>query len=338
MKKNFRVIVTFLLIILSFSFVGCLNVLEESGSGVHNKNSNVMYIDDKDIVVDGLAIQVSCYESQGSYLSENSGVTVYLMITNTETKEKNIKVERLQLLQEETGVEYEITVAPATEKILRYGMDETFTFHARIPNSYKKDKYALSFFAEKEYVLYLYERPDELREDCLVQFNVGGRIVQEIQVKKGRALAAKYTWEDPNHLYYCNTWYDESVQGTEFSEKTKIETDLVLYGYRSSVVSATRDSSGVFINKINYVPQDGILLLTGFSTDRLFISNFALKDNEQVREIYIPKNLKTIYFGNFEKMPNLKKIHFEGTKEEWESIPTSSEIAENVLIVYNSKY
>lgn len=340
MKKMFLSILT-----IVASFFALIGSSCNIGNGVLGNNSGQspqietyeIYLDDTEKTFDKISIKVSCFESN-AYSSNNKKLDIRLVCTNIDTAEKKMTISDMQILNEQTNVSYDVSVYPSTSVNLQYGIDNTFKFFATIPTSSQIDNYILSFSAGNNYKIHLYETPDELRKNCSVKFMMGANEVYTTQVKERRCLEKIYIWEDKNHLYYCDEWYIDEALTTKFKQTTKITEDLILYGRILSNISSIYDS-GRFITDINHVPSDGILVIQENEMEaNVYLSNFAIHDNSDVKEIYLPKTLTKIYFGNFDDMPNLKTIHYAGSKEEWELIQSSSKIPTNVTIVYNSSF
>ncbi|MBR4124159.1 MAG: hypothetical protein IKR12_01165, partial [Clostridia bacterium] len=209
-------------------------------------------------------------------------------------------------------------------------------------SSYKTSNYYLKFtILGRNCVVKLYETPDELRTECTISFKLYDYynyidLDETIKVKYNRT-SGRYLWEDSNHKYYCDTWYSDEARTQGFNWNTEITEDITLYGLKKSNISTSRDSSGTYITGINHVPSDRILVIDNNNSNKVYISNYAIYNNS-IKEIYLPKELKKIYYGNFTQMSSLTKIHFEGTEAQWNSIESSSTIPAGVSIIFNSTY
>jgi len=264
---------------------------------------------------------------------------VKVVIKNNSTDKKTILVSNVKIVHEPTNVEYDVSVIPSTKVEMPYGIEKTWTFNVTIPESYKKANYVLSFNAGENYKLYLYETPDELRENCVVTYVLYGKNVHTEKVKERRTLSKNYVWESSDHLSHCKKWYLDENYSTLSNTNTKISSNIKLYGRIQMNIAYTTEGSKIFITGINHIPSDGVLVVPKFyPNDGISLSNFAFKDNSEIKEIYFPKGLNRIFSQNFKNLPNLKKIHFAGTQQEWEAIQTFSEVPTNVIMVYNSEY
>lgn len=324
---------------------GTNNIIENPKDETENSiiSTHSFYIDSTDISINNTSIKISCSESSVSYSSENKELKITLICKNTETNKKTFAPTNAQIKHETANVIYNVTTYALDSTILEYGIDNTFRFKVQIPESYKKTKYTLSFYNDEtqseKYTFFLYETPDELRKDCKVQFKIGNKTVNTTSIKERRLLTELYTWENPNHLAHCKEWYIDENFKTEFAANTPITTDITLYGMETNNIKTTKDASGKFIENVTYVPTDGILVIPFSPNDnKVSISNYAIYNNYQIKEIYLPENLKKIYYGNFIKMPNLKKIHYAGTQQEWELIENMSTIPTTTTIDFNSKF
>ena len=330
MKKILSIFLVF--IMLSAVFItGCNN----------DTAKNTYYIDEANIVVDGVHLELSCSESGGN----NINLRITLTATNTQTKDKIIKMENLKVVNEETKVEYDCSLSyfyGFGGVKLQYGIKEDFSLTATIPSSYKTNNYYLKFtILGKRCIVKLYETPDELRTEHTISFKLYNypnyiNLNETVKVKYNRTTG-KYVWEDNDHKYYCDTWYSDEARTQGFNWNTKITEDITLYGFKKTNISTSRDSSGTYITGINHVPSDKILVIDNNNSNKVYISNYAIYNNS-IKEIYLPKELTRIYYGNFTNMSSLTKIHFEGTEAQCNSIESSSTVPAGVSIIFNSTY
>jgi hypothetical protein len=332
MRKIFNtvaIIISFLILLVCSA---CTSSQDDDKTNNSQPDICTIYLDDSERVVDGLSIKISCSESWVSYTSENRSLTIKLVFMNMDTADREINLVNMQLLHIESGVVYDLSPSLKTSIKLQYGIERQYTFSATIPISYQKAEYVLSFSAGKDYEFYLYERPDELREDRQVKFVLNNEVVHTLTVKKGRSISEMYIWENPNHLTHCAEWFMDDKYKTELLKTTKINEDMTVYGKISSNIR----TSTIFILEIKHVPSDGIVVISGDGATHL--SSSVICNNSDIKEIYLPKGLKNIYLGNFVGVPNLQKIHFAGSEEEWGLITSRSTIPANVIIVYNSVF
>lgn len=298
------------------------------------ENNCSIYIDDKSQSYDNLTVRVSCNETTTSFYTDNKSLSIYVYLTNNGAESIKIKVTNFKLLNESTNIEYTINCNNTDTIELQPGIEKGFYFSADTPTSYKKENYSFTFTAQNNYTFYLYERPDSLRQSHTITFKVNNNIVHTLEIKHGRKLPELYVWESSDYLSYCDKWYNEATS-QQLSLSEAVTADAIYFGYKHQTIKTMSDSSGVFLTGFNYIHKDGIVVIPSQVT---YISNFALYNDSQITEIYIPSSIKKIYAGNFTQLPNLKKIHFAGSKEAWDAIPTSSTVPSNVQMVYNSTF
>ncbi len=304
-------------------------------NGDQPPQANVFYIDKSSKEIGDLSVSFT----QSEYGFTNTSLQVRVVIKNNSTDKKTIHVSNVKIVHEPTNVEYDVSVIPSTKVELPYGIEKSWTLSVTIPESYKTANYVLSFNAGENYKFYLYEMPDEFRDNCVVRYSIGGNIVSSDIVKEGRKISSVYVWESSDHISHCKKWYTDQSCTTEFNKSSKISSDITLYGRTKSNLAYTNEGAKIYITGINHVPSDGVLVVPKFfPNDGISLSNFAFKDNNEIKEIYFPIGLNRIYTQNFKNLPNLKKIHYAGTQQEWEAIQTYSEVPSNVIMVYNSEY
>ncbi len=339
MKNKFLKTFIFALIILlpTLVLVGCGTTNGSNQDDGLNQN-NTFYFDDNNININNIDFSFSCSETK----IQNTQLSVTITATNTLLKDQILNLDSIKVVNEKTKVEYKYSGATFYGDItLQYNIKTNLYFNAYIPSSYLTENYYIQFNnGGNTYRINLYETPDELRESHTVSFKLFSypnySNVKNISVKDNRKFE-KYIYEGSDHLYYCDTWYTDEARTNEFNWNSKITQDVTLYGFKFSNVQYSSSSGETFVSKIKYVPQDGILVIDSFSS-KVYLSNYALYDNNDVKEIYLPKELKKIYNGNFNRMNNLVKIHFAGSETEWNAIESTSTIPSNVTIVFNSKY
>lgn len=329
MKK----ILSLLLIIFAILFTGC----SVQNNPLNSEYKESFYYDDLNINVSGIHLELSCSE----FINQNANLSISLTATNTQTKDREFNLENIKIIDEETNVAYNCS-SSSVVKTLQYNIKTDFYISAVVPISYKTHNYHIQFTVKgKKYLIKLYETPDELRQNHIISFKLYSYpnyidIDETITVKDNRTCD-RFIWEDKKHTNYCDNWYTDEARTTVFNWNTKITNDTILYGVSISNVLTNYDSSGAYIIDIKHVPKDGILVLDNYS-ENVFIANYGIYNNNFIKEIYLPKKLKKIYFGNFEKMNSLTKIHFAGSEDEWNNIESSSTIPANVSLVFNSTY
>lgn len=329
-------ILTFIILLPTIFLVAC-----GTKNGFDNKSNqdNTFYYDNSNISINNINFNFSCSETK----IQNTELDVTITATNTLLKDQTINLDSLKVVNEETKVQYKYSGATFYGDItLQYNIQTNLYFNAYIPSSYLTENYYIMFnISGKTYRINLYETPDELRETHTVSFKLFSypnyNNVENISVKDNRKLE-KYIYECNDHLYYCDTWYTDEERTQEFNWNSKITRNIILYGFKFSTVQYSSSSSDRNISKIKHVPQDGILVVDNFHGTNVYLLNYALYDNNNVKEIYLPKELKKIYNGNFSRMNNLTKIHFAGSESEWNAIENTSTIPSNVTVVFNSKY
>lgn len=329
--KNLKVFILIFIILLPTLFlIGC-------GTKTGLDQDNTFYYDNN-ININDINFSIKCSETK----IQNTELDVTITATNTLLKDQIINLDTIKVVNEKTKVEYKYSGRTFGGDItLQYNIKTNLFFNTYIPSSYLTENYYIVFnISGKTYRINLYETPDELRETHTVSFKLFSyqnySNVKNISVKDNKKCE-KYIYESNDHLCYCDIWYTDEARTQEFNLGYEtIKQDITLYGLKKSNVQSRKDGD-TFIMKINYVPQDGILVIDNF-LGSVCLSNFALYDNNNVKEIYLPKELKKIYSGNFSRMNNLTKIHFAGSEKEWNTIESSSTIPSNATMVFNSKY
>ena len=325
MKKRF---IMFFILVIAF-----LPLLILVGCDESSDSNNTFYYDNPNMNIDGINLEINCQETS----SQNHNLTITITATNTQLKDKPFNMSSCKIVNEFTEVAYDCSSISFGSTTLQYNVKKNFLISSVIPTSYQSENYYAKLnINNKIYCIKLYETPNELRDSRTVNIyifsypNYGH--VDTLSIKDRRSIG-NYVWEEDNHLYYCDKWYADDEREHEFSLNTKITQNISIYGVKKSNLQI----SGGYVSKINHVPQDGILVVDSVQGE-MNISNYAFKNNNDVKEIYLPKTIKKIYYGNFEQMASLTTIHFAGTESEWNDIENLSSIPTNVSIIFNSKF
>lgn len=307
-------------------------------SNVGSKSEYTLYTDSEPIETESIIITS---RSPICYGGNNYALSLHFVITNKELKTNYYSIKNVKLIKENTNVEYSVSVRD-TEISLDAELSYQLTFSATIPSSIVTDHYKLSFELNAyEITYYLYETPDELRVDRTVRYYVSNQLIQTVTVKDKHQLDSLYVYETEDHMYYCDTWswYINQTYETTFSISTPITKDIDLYGKLTANLSWLTTGSDVysFINGVNHVPSNGILLIPEtLQGKQLCISNYAIR-NLDVSKIYIPKTVHTIYSGNFTGLGQAI-IYYEGSEAEWRALFYNPSDVVTTNVIYNTKY
>lgn len=343
MNKNRNGFINVMAIAFSLLFAaGCFgNSIEASESSVASTSNgiakNAIYTDSGAIETDTLKIEAQdpvCNKSGDNYL-----LNVYFKITNKESKTNEYEFRNTKLIKESTGTEY--TVNGQKKYTIEGELSQTVSFSSTIPASISDDKYKLTFEINGFSVAYhLYEIPDELRADRKINYYISNTLVKTDIVKDGRRASSLFVYETSDNLSYCDTWYTKESRVYPFSKGTVVISDIDLYGEITSNLewmTATAQDTYCFISGVKHIPSNGSLVLPHKYQDKeLCISNYAMR-NIDVKKIYIPKTVHTIYTGNFTGIGNAT-IYYEGTEAEWRSLFYMSSDVVTSGVVYNTSY
>ena len=314
---------------------GSNQTIETSGeTKTKDSNGESIYLDNNPIEDDKIKLEFS---NPRCYSMTNYSLDLSISITNKEHEKKNYNIQNVELIKESTSAKYTVNYNSYVE--IEAEMKYSLSFSANIPSDIKVDKYKLTFsINSNNYTYYLYEKPDELRVDRTINYYIAGSVVKTDTVKDGRTISNIYTYESSDYSSYCEEWYLDSSHSTKVSSSTIIKENTNLYGVASPSIKLSTFSSDIysFVNGINHVPSNGILILPEkYLNKELAIGNYAIR-NITVSKIYIPKTVHKIYGGNFTGIGNAT-IYYEGTETEWKALfnMQSDIIIKNV--VYNTK-
>ena len=276
-----------------------------------------------------------------AYSSENHSFSISLSVTNLTSTTQTIQFSNPSLVRESNGTSYTINKMDQNQRLtLDSEIEGSVSFSSTLPTTLDEKYYFSVDFKNISYKVFLYETPDELREDLTVSYKINGTLVNSETVKRGRAIQDNYVYDDKSYQNYSSVWKDAS--GKTYSKGSIVEENVTLNGTLQNNFKTLTTSTDVytFISGINHVPADGkVVLLEKYQNKEICLGNFAIYNNSQIKEVYLPKTLRHIYSSNFSNCNNLKTIYFAGSQEQWEAIPKDFvTIPSSVRIVYNTSF
>ena len=176
-------------------------------------------------------------------------------------------------------------------------------------------------------------------EKVEVTYVVSSKTVKTKRVIKGNQLGYTYVFEGRDHQTYADVWKD--VDGNVVDKTTIINKNTGLIGEPLSCIltSTTEEDEYTFINGLNHVCNDGIVVIASFYQDKeLCIGDNVIKDNDDIKDIYLPTTVNQIGNNNFVNCSNLINIYYAGTEEEWNAIPNSSVLSESITVTFETPF
>ncbi len=318
-NKFFKSFGLLIFILLFTMLVGC-------GSDSSNvKSKYVLYTDSDPIENNEIKIEI---EKSYCFGYDNYNVSIELKITNKTYKEKAYKIKNETVIKESTGAKYKVNFnwTYEGELIIEPELNSSIRLESTIPNSITTDKYKMLFTINNyQITYYLYETPDELREDRNINYFIDNELVFSSKVKDGRTVDSLYVYESADYTKYCDTWCIDRLYGIQFTSSTRVTSDINLFGVTKSCIrfSTTSTDLYTFVTAIDHMPSNGLLILPEkYLNKELCIGLNAIK-NLNVSTIYIPKTVHVIYSGNFTGIASAR-INYAGTESEWKSLFFSS--------------
>ena len=222
----------------------------------------------------------------------------------------------------------------------RYYATVSYSFNT--PTAIEDEKYYFSVCVnEIRYVIFLYEKPDELREDLVVQYCINYETIHQDTVKRGRTIGYEYVYDHPDHLRYVDEWKDQN--GRKLFKDYRVLEHVVATGeYKNNLFIEYRNPEReARLKYIEHVPSDGVVVVAKDNYYKTLDINYgAISKNSLIKEVYLPSSVTAIYGENFTECENLKTIYYEGSEEEWSAIPKYNDlvIPSNINIVFNTAF
>ncbi|MBP5444905.1 MAG: hypothetical protein J6Y28_01920 [Acholeplasmatales bacterium] len=315
-------------ILMLFTICGCSN----------SKTSDiVMYGDSKSVSFDNFTLSIGNYYCSGY---DNYSLSVYLYVLNNSYSTKTCNINNVSLTKEDTKANYTVYYTKKVE--IEAELSSLIDFRSTIPTDIEDSNYKLSFSINNtKIIFYLYDMPDELREQRTVNYYINGEVVYTEKAFVGREYEVSYIHESSDYTSYCDVWHKDSSLKNRIDGRVMVEEDINLYGILKSnffiMTSATDNLS--YVNMINHVPKSKILAIPDtYQGKEMCIGNYAI--NKFIGgKIYVPKTVRKIYSGNFTNIGSETIIYYEGTKEEWKALFYNSEDSTKITnrIVFNAK-
>ena len=295
-----------------------------------------MFIDDKPISFDNTTLTINSYFCEE--YTDNQCVSVLFYVKNNSLEQKTYNLSDAVVVKEETNVKYEASFEKTL--IINAELTSETRISSIIPSSIDSDNYSLTFVMNKKRIrLFLYERPDELREDRIVSFYIGGQKVGEEKVKNGRAKEGLFVYDSSDTMYYCNKWYIDEDMRTQYDYNQVITENFNLYGETKNTYSLKyyKTDKKTYLSYINHIPANKELIIPrSYDGGYIAISDGALS-NICFDKLYLPNTLTNIYGSNFKDLTGEKVIYYEGTEEQWKNLfYNGTPYTQNV--VYNATY
>lgn len=327
----------FLKMLINMSMIFLVALITSCNASLSPNISFKKYIDSDPIETENFELKLSSFNEYD--INENGYVMMTFVITNKTYSTQTYNIKNLEIVKENTDAIYNVDL-DKDAIIIEAEMSASFQILKSLPSSLQKDKYRLNFDLNQYKVTYfLYEIPDELREEIKVDYFIGDRLVYSTVNKHKRPIHDFFVYESSDNLKYCDTWYIDKNCLKKFDINTKIEENLNLYGKEEPMIkwSGFTNDKYSYLSGINHVPSNGVLIIPEKNQNKeLAISNYAIKD-VNLKKIYVPNTVRIIYSNNFKNINNAT-IYYDGTEEEWKSLFFNSSYVVTTNVVYNTKY
>lgn len=109
--------------------------------------------------------------------------------------------------------------------------------------------------------------------------------------------------------------------------------DKLGISYKTSVGSLEVNACRMRYGEVFFVPSR----LLWYDVERIGDRAFCSPKNAELREIYIPKTIKSIGKDVFSSCDSLEAVRYEGSEEEWQAIENESELS-GVAVTFGAVY
>ena len=273
-------------------------------------------------------------------VSGNYRVGFTLELINRNTKAQKITINNALYIRESNGAEYSNnSFAYNIPYILECDIKQTISFSTTLPTSYKNDKYSLRLsYNSSSVVFHLYNKPNELKKQVEVKYEIDGAIVKTKKLLEGDTFGDFY-WESSDYIYGCKNWYYDSNYQSIVRNTDTISYSLTIYGSKQIILkyNLPESASSSFVSGYNFIPPTGEIVIPRSYSGRKVHSILAgafMSYCGGLIAIYIPKTVKISDAYNFYSCMDLEYVYFEGTQYEWEEM-NEAQYPSKTQIIFN---
>lgn len=312
----------FVAIISLFILCSCGTKATDSSVTKDSMDKIEIYGNDEPFSIDNAIIALDSAYCSSDYVG-NYNLSIYFKIKNTSLESQKYNIKNVTLTKENTSVTYKTTYTNSLT--IDPELVDEFQFEAVIPSHVRDDKYNLAFsINSKKVVLYMYEKPDELRDKWNVEYFVDSNQVKNITVIDGHSVD-QYVYESSDHFYYCVDWYLDKSFTNKFDYHNPVNGNLELYGKKRDNFYFTTTSSDkyYFLNRVDYLHTDRkIYIPRSYGGKELAIGAYAFSSEagRRATEIYVPINVRLLYQSSFGNISKDVVIYYEGTQDQWKAL------------------
>ena len=159
-------------------------------------------------------------------------------------------------------------------------------------------------------------------------------------INKGDPIGISYIYDFPSHQTHASKWLDAS--GQEYTKESIIDKSISLNGVIRTNLQIVNNEEEEFvrIKGTYHVHEDGKLVIQeNYYSKRVMIDENALTNNNDVKSIYLPKDLYHLSSGNFTNCPKLTSINYAGTMEDFDNLSKDTfTLPSGVHMVYNTSF
>ena len=265
---------------------------------------------------------------------------VTINVYNKTTKTYKFRIERATLVDSTDAKEYEAKCDDYYD--IKPSNSWDITFSATVIEKYSFDDHRFYFVIEEKkaiYRLYLYDTPEGLKENIVISYEVDGELVKKEEVKAGRisSYLSDYLSDDRQKYVKADEW---KYRGEKVDEDTIIKKDATLSSKSKDVLYWSFVDSAI-LQQINYVPEDGIIVVPdSINGKSIIINSLSCEDKWEIKELYLPKSFKMNKNLDLMEFFSLEKIYYAGSIDECNEIikDTNFRTNDKTVIVYNVSY
>lgn len=297
----------------------------------------IAYQDCSVVHTDNLLIQM--YDFYCADFTSQAGVyqvRFSLWLKNISDQPVKVDITNISVVNKESKQSFSLRTLHETSFTIDSGRRDFIQVFNEILEPLSEDCYFDFSTKTVEYKMFFVNKPDELRRDVTVAYQLDtGEVVNTITVKEGKPTILNYVYDSDDHQTYANEWKDET--GIIYQYDTPIEDDVILYGTEKECFEYS--GGGSYVSRLCHVPEDGkVVVINKYHSDNFCIAPSAFSNTSGMVELYLPRELKIICDYNF-RSSKPQIVYFEGSEEEWNAVRLDcGSFPSSVQIFFNASY
>lgn len=341
-KVFYLAIFVFILFFSACDFSEMTSSLEKNEQSSINATESIScYIEDFVIENDNCTFDLTGIDER---FDINNSISFYFNITNLSTDSRILNVSNYRIIRESNDAKYNVSSYLFFDDVqIDCDITKQIYFYSTLPTLLSCENYYFEIdCGDFTYIFYLYETPDNLREQVVVNYYCDDAFVGLSYVPKGRKFAdyGIIPWISEDYIYCCNDWFLNSAKTQLIDSNYTINNETTLYGRKQQILryNLPTSTSSAFISGVNIVPNNGEIVIPSSYNGKSIYSVLAgtFREIDGLKTIYIPLGIHVSSSSNFTTCDDLTTIYYQGNETQWNECYGGASLPSNITIIYNT--